>query len=76
MSDQSTRDDAVALSLPGGTLELPIRPATAGASALDVGKLLPQTAIVDALRDRDPDGTQDAMRGHLHNVARSLPGRH
>src|SRR5687767_5583411 len=43
MSDQSTRDDAVALSLPGGRLELPIRPATAGASALDVGKLLPQT---------------------------------
>jgi citrate synthase len=43
MSDQPTRDDAVALSLPGGTLELPIRPATAGASALDVGKLLAQT---------------------------------
>jgi DNA-binding FadR family transcriptional regulator len=34
------------------------------------------TAIVDALRDRDPDGAQAAMRRHLHNVADSLLGRH
>ncbi len=34
------------------------------------------TAIVDALRDRDPDGAQAAMRRHLHNVADNLLGRH
>jgi DNA-binding FadR family transcriptional regulator len=33
------------------------------------------TAIVDALRDRDPDGAQVAMHRHLHNVADSLLGR-
>lgn len=36
---------------------------------------LSHTAIVDALRDRDPDGAQAAMRRHLHNVADSLLGR-
>jgi citrate synthase len=45
MSEQSTRDDAVAISLPGGTLELPIRPATEGASAFDISKLLPSTGL-------------------------------
>jgi DNA-binding FadR family transcriptional regulator len=34
------------------------------------------TAIVDALRDRDPDGAGDAMRTHLQNVADNLLGRH
>ena len=34
------------------------------------------TAIVEALRDRDPDGAQDAMRGHLRHVADNLLGRH
>jgi GntR family transcriptional regulator, uxu operon transcriptional repressor len=34
------------------------------------------TTIVDALRDRDPDGAQSAMRRHLHNVADNLLGRH
>jgi DNA-binding GntR family transcriptional regulator len=34
------------------------------------------TAIVDALRDRDPDGAQAAMRRHLHNVADNLLVRH
>jgi DNA-binding FadR family transcriptional regulator len=34
------------------------------------------TAIVDALRDRDPDGAQVAMHRHLHNVADNLLGRH
>jgi DNA-binding FadR family transcriptional regulator len=34
------------------------------------------TAIVDALRDRDPDSAQDAMRGHLQHVADNLLGRH
>jgi DNA-binding FadR family transcriptional regulator len=34
------------------------------------------TAIVDALRDRDPDGAHAAMRRHLHNVADNLLGRH
>jgi DNA-binding FadR family transcriptional regulator len=34
------------------------------------------TAIVDALRDRDPDGAGDAMRTHLQTVADNLLGRH
>jgi DNA-binding FadR family transcriptional regulator len=34
------------------------------------------TAIVDALRDRDPDGAGQAMRGHLQNVSDNLLGRH
>ncbi len=34
------------------------------------------TAVVDALRDRDPDGAQAAMRAHLENVADNLLGRH
>lgn len=34
------------------------------------------TAIVDALRDRDPDSAQAAMRGHLQHVADNLLGRH
>jgi DNA-binding FadR family transcriptional regulator len=34
------------------------------------------TAIVDALRDRDPESAQDAMRGHLQHVADNLLGRH
>jgi DNA-binding FadR family transcriptional regulator len=34
------------------------------------------TAIVDALRDRDPDGAQVAMHRHLHDVADNLLGRH
>lgn len=34
------------------------------------------TAVVEALRDRDPDGAQDAMRGHLQHVADNLLGRH
>ncbi|MBM0239062.1 FadR family transcriptional regulator [Micromonospora sp. ATA32] len=34
------------------------------------------TAIVDALRDRDPDGAHAAMRRHLENVADNLLGRH
>ena len=34
------------------------------------------TAIVDALRDRDPDGAGAAMRTHLQTVADNLLGRH
>jgi DNA-binding FadR family transcriptional regulator len=34
------------------------------------------TAIVDALRDRDPDGAGHAMRAHLQNVSENLLGRH
>jgi GntR family transcriptional regulator, uxu operon transcriptional repressor len=34
------------------------------------------TAIVDALRDRDPDGAAQAMRSHLQNVSDNLLGRH
>ncbi len=34
------------------------------------------TAIVDALRDRDPDGAGAAMRAHLQNVSDNLLGRH
>jgi DNA-binding FadR family transcriptional regulator len=34
------------------------------------------TAIVEALRDRDPDSAQDAMRHHLEHVADNLLGRH
>ncbi|MEU1185370.1 FCD domain-containing protein [Streptomyces sp. NPDC005820] len=33
------------------------------------------TAIVEALRDRDPAGAQDAMHSHLRHVADSLLGR-
>jgi DNA-binding FadR family transcriptional regulator len=33
------------------------------------------TAIVDALRDRDPGGAGEAMRTHLQNVADNLLGR-
>ncbi|WP_214366728.1 FadR/GntR family transcriptional regulator [Pseudonocardia sp. H11422] len=33
-------------------------------------------AIVDALRDRDPDGARDRMREHLANVSDNLLGRH
>lgn len=34
------------------------------------------TAIVAALRDRDPDAAEQAMRAHLRNVADNLLGRH
>jgi DNA-binding FadR family transcriptional regulator len=34
------------------------------------------TAIVEALRDRDPEGADKAMRIHLENVADNLLGRH
>ena len=34
------------------------------------------TAIVEALRDRDPDGAGHAMRAHLQNVSDNLLGRH
>ncbi|NJC62940.1 FadR family transcriptional regulator [Planosporangium flavigriseum] len=34
------------------------------------------TAVVEALRDRDPEGAQVAMRRHLENVADNLLGRH
>lgn len=34
------------------------------------------TAIVDALRDRDPDGAGATMRSHLQNVSDNLLGRH
>lgn len=34
------------------------------------------TAIVDALRDRDPTSAGDAMRTHLQNVSDNLLGRH
>ena len=34
------------------------------------------TAIVDALRDRDPDDAGAAMRQHLQNVSDNLLGRH
>lgn len=34
------------------------------------------TAVVDALRDRDPDGAHRAMCAHLENVADNLLGRH
>ena len=34
------------------------------------------TAVVDALRDRDPEGAGDAMRVHLQNVSDNLLGRH
>jgi DNA-binding FadR family transcriptional regulator len=34
------------------------------------------TAIVDALRDRDPAGAGEAMRTHLENVSDNLLGRH
>jgi DNA-binding FadR family transcriptional regulator len=34
------------------------------------------TAIVDALRDRDPDGAGQAMHTHLQNVSDNLLGRH
>jgi DNA-binding FadR family transcriptional regulator len=34
------------------------------------------TAIVDALRDRDPDEAAAAMRTHLRNVSDNLLGRH
>ena len=33
------------------------------------------TAIVDALRDRDPDNAGHAMRAHLQNVSENLLGR-
>lgn len=34
------------------------------------------TAIVDALRDRDPAEADNAMRAHLQNVSDNLLGRH
>jgi DNA-binding GntR family transcriptional regulator len=34
------------------------------------------TAIVDALRDRDPDFAQAEMRRHLEHVSDNLIGRH
>jgi DNA-binding FadR family transcriptional regulator len=34
------------------------------------------TAIVEALRDRDPESAHDAMRRHLQHVADNLLGRH
>ncbi|MFI0446345.1 FadR/GntR family transcriptional regulator [Actinomadura sp. 6N118] len=34
------------------------------------------SAIVEALRDRDPESAQDTMRRHLQNVADNLLGRH
>ena len=45
MTGQSTTNNAVALEHHGGRLELPIHTATAGASALDVSTLLPQTGF-------------------------------
>jgi DNA-binding FadR family transcriptional regulator len=36
---------------------------------------LEHTAIVEALRDRDPDGAGHAMRTHLQNVSDNLLGR-
>jgi DNA-binding FadR family transcriptional regulator len=34
------------------------------------------TAVVEALRDRDPAGAGEAMRTHLQNVSDNLLGRH
>ncbi|MBC3192840.1 FadR family transcriptional regulator [Pseudonocardia sp. C8] len=34
------------------------------------------TSIVDALRDRDPDAAEAAMRQHLEHVSNNLLGRH
>ena len=34
------------------------------------------TAIVDALRDRDPDGAAKPCAAHLQNVSDNLLGRH
>ena len=44
MADEATNDTAV-LTYPGGDLTLNVRAATAGASALDIGKLLPQSGF-------------------------------
>jgi DNA-binding GntR family transcriptional regulator len=33
------------------------------------------TSIVEALRDRDPEGAQQCMRAHLENVSDNLLGR-
>jgi citrate synthase len=44
MADETT--SAAVLNHPGGDYEMPIRPATEGASAFDIGKLLPSTGLV------------------------------
>jgi citrate synthase len=44
MADETT--SAAVLHHPGGEHEMPIRPATEGASAFDIGKLLPSTGLV------------------------------
>ena len=43
MADEPRQDRRPAL--PGGEHEMPIRPATEGASAFDIGKLLPSTGL-------------------------------
>ncbi|QYN36396.1 citrate synthase [Pseudonocardia sp. DSM 110487] len=44
MADETT--SAAVLNHPGGEYEMSIRPATEGASAFDIGKLLPSTGLV------------------------------
>jgi citrate synthase len=44
MADETT--SAAVLNHPGGEFEMAIRPATEGASAFDIGKLLPSTGLV------------------------------
>jgi citrate synthase len=44
MADETT--NAAVLNHPGGEYEMSIRPATEGASAFDIGKLLPSTGLV------------------------------
>jgi citrate synthase len=44
MADETT--SAAVLNHPGGEYEMAIRPATEGASAFDIGKLLPSTGLV------------------------------
>ncbi|MFC5995639.1 citrate synthase [Pseudonocardia hispaniensis] len=46
MTDQSADTDIAVLRYPGGEHEMPINPATEGASAVDVSKLLAQTGLV------------------------------
>ncbi len=41
-----TADDTAVLHLPTGDQEMPIKPATEGASAFDIGKLLSGTGLV------------------------------
>src|SRR5438552_2087735 len=44
MADETT--SAAVLKHPGGEYEMPIRSATEGASAFDIGKLLPSTGLL------------------------------